>query len=220
MLYLLPRCRDDAPPNTFGRLVRMSDCGIPRMLMAGALWAADNNMFTNNYREIDDAKRGRHYRRGFWTFLRDYAPLIKSNLFVVCPDVIGDAPATLKRWQEYAPRIRAMGYKVAFAAQDGQENLPLPGDYDALFIGGSTPFKYSDGVKRIVAEAKAKGKWVHMGRVNSLKRILYCRQLGIDSVDGTHLIYEPDKAMERLRYWMMPERIQEAQAQQVMELAQ
>lgn len=217
MLYLLPCCRDDAPIDTFGRLVHINDAGTVRMVKAGFYWAMDNNMFTGNFREHDNPKDGRAFlRRGFWSMLEYNQPVLSTCLFVVCPDVIGDAPATMMRWKEYAPRIRAMGYKVAFAAQDGQENLPLPDDYDALFIGGSTPFKYSDGVKRMVAEAKAQGEWTHMGRVNSLKRILYCRQLGIDSVDGTHLIYEPDKAIERLKYWMMPERVQEARAQMAM----
>ena len=36
-----------------------------------------------------------------------------------------------------------------------------------------------------MAEAKRRRKWVHMGRVNSERRIRYAASIGCDSIDGT-----------------------------------
>jgi hypothetical protein len=56
---------------------------------------------------------------------------------------------------------------------------------DALFVGGSTQWKLGPSAEALVAEAKARGKWVHMSRVNSARRIRYAASIGCDSIDGT-----------------------------------
>ena len=53
-----------------------------------------------------------------------------------------------------------------------------------------------------MAEAKAHGKWVHMGRVNSLKRLQYAAAIGCDSADGTYLTFGPAKNLPRLLGWL------------------
>jgi hypothetical protein len=60
-----------------------------------------------------------------------------------------------------------------------------PGATDALFIGASTEWKLGPSAEALVAQAKDRGKWVHMGRVNSHRRIRYAASIGCDSVDGT-----------------------------------
>jgi EAL domain-containing protein (putative c-di-GMP-specific phosphodiesterase class I) len=37
----------------------------------------------------------------------------------------------------------------------------------------------------LVREAKERGMWVHVGRVNTLQRICWCMALGVDSIDGS-----------------------------------
>lgn len=224
MIYFVPRNFNGLDPLKFGRFTGIHDNGISQMIRGGFAWAADNRMFTGAFREFSNRKAyGRGHKLGWWDWLTLMLEVRETCKFVVIPDVIRDANATIKRFPDYAPRIKAMGYPVAFVAQDGQENLPLPDDYDALFIGGSTNWKLGLGAKRLMLEAKARGKWVHMGRVNSRSRIAYCRSLGIDSVDGTHVIYEPDKAIERIKSWMTEPNyeialrsITEAQQQMVM----
>lgn len=54
----------------------------------------------------------------------------------------------------------------------------------------------------LAAEAKARGKWVHMGRVNSRKRYEYARRIGCDSVDGTFLTRGPDRRLPELLTWV------------------
>lgn len=52
-------------------------------------------------------------------------------------------------------------------------------------IGGSTGWKLGPAARALVCEAKRRGQWVRMGRVNSLKRIAYAAEIGCDSIDGT-----------------------------------
>jgi hypothetical protein len=115
---------------------------------------------------------------------------------------VGDAAATLARSEPWFDRIGALGFPVALAMQDGQENLPVPWDrIDVAFIGGTTEWKLGPPARVLVAEAKARGKWVHMGRVNSERRFQYARHIGCDSVDGTYLRWSPTANLPRLTGW-------------------
>lgn len=55
--------------------------------------------------------------------------------------------------------------------------------------------------RALVAEAKRRGKWVHMGRVNSGKRFRYAAAIGCDSVDGTYLTNGADTNLPKLLAW-------------------
>lgn len=158
---------------------------------AGAAWCADNGCFSDRW---DEGK--------WWAFLTDNAHRADSCLFAVAPDVVGDAAATLEKSAPWLPQIRALGYPVAFVAQDGLEVLPVPwDDFDALFIGGSTEWKLGHHAREIAAEAKRRGKWVHMGRVNSERRFRYAAAIGCDSADGTYLTFGPDVNLPKLLSW-------------------
>ena len=158
---------------------------------AGAAWCADNGCFSDRW---DEGK--------WWAFLTDNADRTSSCLFAVAPDVVGDAAATLEKSAPWLPQIRALGYPVAFVAQDGLEVLPVPwDDFDALFIGGSTKWKLGHHAREIAAEAKRRGKWVHMGRVNSERRFRYAAAIGCDSADGTYLTFGPDVNLPKLLSW-------------------
>jgi hypothetical protein len=101
------------------------------------------------------------------------------------------------------PRIRALGYPAALCAQDGLEDLTLPWeDFDVLFIAGSTAWKLSKAARDITYEAKLRGKWIHMGRVNSFRRLQYAAAIGCDSCDGTYLAFGPDRNLPMLLDWL------------------
>ena len=88
-----------------------------------------------------------------------------------------------------------------FIAQDGAtKDLPW-GDFDCLFIGGTTNWKLSQSAGDLIAEAKKNHKWVHVGRVNSYRRLNLVSILGADSCDGTFLAFGPDKNLPRLLRW-------------------
>jgi hypothetical protein len=112
-------------------------------------------------------------------------------LFLNAPDVyLGDGveahTATLEAWREWNPFLRMTGFPLAFVLQIGATPNNVPWDEcEAVFVGGDTAWKLGPEARACVREAKRRGKYVHMGRVNSKKRIAYAKAIGCDSVDGT-----------------------------------
>jgi len=105
-------------------------------------------------------------------------------LFVTVPDIVASARRTLELFEHWKDKLP--GWRLAFAAQDGQEHLPIPwSEIGAVFIGGSTNWKGSHHATQIVRCAKAMGKWVHAGRINDPLRWKHFEALGVDSADGT-----------------------------------
>ena len=168
----------------------------------GERWAADNGRYA-----APEAYTDARYL-GFLERRRAYAD---RCLFATAPDVWGDAEATLKLSLPMLARIRALGYPVALVAQDGLQVGSVPwNEIDVLFVGGSDPWRHSDGMRALVVEAQRRGLWTHLGRVNSRKRIRAAIALGFDSVDGTLLARDPARA-PLLERWM-----REAKAQTVL----
>lgn len=133
----------------------------------------------------------------------EVAPRADRCLFAVAPDVVGNAAATIERSARYLEVIRKLGLPAAFVAQDGLELLDIPWDsFDVLFIGGSTEWKLSEAAKKIAAEARRRGLWVHMGRVNSWKRLAIAADFLCDSADGTFLGFGPTANWIRLEGWL------------------
>jgi hypothetical protein len=139
-------------------------------------WCADNGCRPTRSGVVGAAYPG---DAAFLRFLTSHADKPSDCLFACAPDVAGDARATLKRSVPMLPKIRALGYRPAFVAQDDQEDLAVPWElFDVLFIGGSTAWKMGPAAARLVGQARAHGKQVHFGRVNSRKRLRYAAELG------------------------------------------
>jgi Helix-turn-helix domain of transposase family ISL3 len=123
--------------------------------------------------------------------------------FVACPDVVGDARATLEQFQVWQPLLRLMDLPVALVGQDGLENLEVPWDrIQALFLGGSTAWKLSAAAAGLAREARRRGLWVHLGRCNSLRRLRHAYAIGCDSVDGSAFSRWPDHHIPRTVGWL------------------
>lgn len=74
---------------------------------------------------------------------------------------------------------------------------------------GTLLVEWKDGkvVRKVADQARDHGKWVHVGRVNTLRRLKHCNAafpdgVGADSVDGTFLTYGPHKNWPSLRRWL------------------
>lgn len=159
----------------------------------GVTWCADNGCFGKGF--PGDA--------AWFAWLEANAYRAATCAFAVAPDVVGDAEATWARSESWLPKIRALGYPAALVAQDGMESMPIEWDaFDVLFIGGTDAFKLGSDARGIVAEAKARGKYVHMGRVNSLKRMRYAAAIGCDSADGTYVAFGPDVNLPHTLGWL------------------
>jgi hypothetical protein len=161
-------------------------------LRGHSLFAADNGCFADPDKYSND---------GFLSWLNKLDR--KACLFAVAPDIVGNAEGTRERAYPMLPHIRKLGFKAALVAQDGEtSNLINWGQLDAIFIGGSTEWKLSQAAGDIAAAARQKGKWVHMGRVNSFKRMRLAAAIGCDSVDGTYLAFEPDNRKGKIKEWI------------------
>jgi hypothetical protein len=143
-------------------------------------WAADNGCFSQG----DTFNLAAYYR---WL---ERVPRSRL-LFATAPDVLADAEATLTRSLPVLKELERIGLPRAFVAQDGSESGDLIpwDDLDCLFLGGTTDWKLGAGARQLSAEAKRRDKWVHMGRVNSSRRLRYATTIGCDSADGTILKY-------------------------------
>ena len=163
----------------------------PRAALAlGLPWAVDNAAFTG----FDPA--------AFCGLLARVAGRPGCR-FVACPDVVGDAAATLALFAVWASVLRQLGLPVALVAQDGLEGLPVPwGGIDALFVGGSTDWKLGPAAAELVREAKRRGLWVHFGRCNTRRRFRHAWHLGCDSVDGSGFSRWPDQWVPLALNWL------------------
>lgn len=194
MLYLAnassPTIRAAMLTGELGQLCSPRERRAP---LPGVTWAADNSCFGPQY-------PGDDYWRAWLVRHREHAP---RCLFATAPDVVGDAVATLERSAPWLPVIRELGYPAALVAQDGIEDLPIPWDtFDVLFLGGTTEWKLGAGAAQVAAAALVRGKPVHMGRVNSRRRLRLAQSLGCATADGTFLAFAPDTNLERFRMWI------------------
>lgn len=192
MFYFANPCSPDVTAlMRAGHLGFIDTPGQQNIRPAGVIWCADNGAFSDRF-DVDK----------WWRFLTKHAADADTCVFAVAPDVVGDAQATLDRSAPWFARIRGLGYPVAFVAQDGLEDLPAPwDDFDCLFIGGTDTFKLGAHARRIAGEAKRRGKWLHMGRVNSERRFVYAAAIGCDSADGTFLTFGPDTNLPKVLTW-------------------
>lgn len=176
----------------YGRGNRLGRLISPRSgnLVEGELvWAADNDAF----KAWDETRFVRMLNR------IDGHP---GCLFVAAPDVVCDARATLDRFWDWRYEIAGRGLPIALVGQNGAEDLDLPWDaFDAWFIGGDDAWKLSRAAEDLTREAKRRGKWCHLGRANSRKRMRHAIAIGCDSMDGTGFSMFPDKYLARGLRW-------------------
>ena len=129
-----------------------------------------------------------------WRYLLRWAAMSgQPPLWALVPDVVGDRQRTIESWHLYAPEVRALGLRPAFAVQDGMTFEDVPTDDCALFLGGSTEWK-----------DEAIGPWcaafpgrVHVGRVNNWDRLIRCWRAGAVSVDGTGWFHKSPRSNQR-----------------------
>lgn len=145
-----------------------------RVFAVTQTWAADNDCF------------GGLDRPAYERMLTAWQGAKPDPLWLNAPDVVADARATLERFEEWEPILHGLGFPVALTLQDGQEDLLVPWSrIEAVFVGGSTEFKLSDAAGQLCQEARRRGKQVHMGRVNSMRRMEQAARFGCHSIDGS-----------------------------------
>lgn len=167
-------------PHVYGLM-----CNVKRIngnqwetLGAGAPWMLDNGAFTG----FDEKK--------FFNQLGKYKKYIDTCVAVVVPDKPFNWPHTISMFNKYHHPIKQQGFPVALATQNGATPKDIPWHHlDVLFIGGDHAHKRYEA-HALAWEAKKRGIWVHVGRVQSFLRIMKHFQFA-DSVDGTTHKHHP-----------------------------
>ena len=159
--------------------------GTPAGIVAGRPWAADNEKYT----------RGKFDPARFFCWLDTMRPYRDQCLFVAVPDEVGNAPQTIALWRYWVQDERLRDWPLAFVAQDGMENYPLPpaDTYAALFVGGSTEWKEGAAAISVIKRAQTAGRHIHIGRVNWGRRYRLFRQINGSeefTCDGTRQRFE------------------------------
>jgi hypothetical protein len=208
MRLLVPGCtptlqrlaRTPAGRKHLGHLIQPRARNRPAELLASGLPLALDN----------DGFNGFHWPR-FRAMLDTWLP--EGPLFVTMPDVVGNAHATVGMGELYERLLGWSGIDTAegetpwaLVLQDGMEDLDCDywlAQHSALFIGGSTRWKLSRACYDLVQHGRQLGKWVHMGRVNSFRRLRTAFEWGCDSVDGTGFTQAPDVLVPRFLRWLL-----------------
>lgn len=136
----------------------------------GIPYGLDNGMFSGEL------------NREVWDRMLEEAEM-DAPVFACLPDVVGDARRTVELFKYFTRHTN--GIPRALVIQNGIEHVDIPwDDTAAVFIGGDDAFKISPVAFRIARVAKMLGKWVHVGRVNTAKRLRNWAELA-DSGDGS-----------------------------------
>lgn len=154
----------------------------------GFAYALDNGAWTAH-------QRGESFSDS--AFLRALTELGAAAEWVVVPDVVADAVATLAFAERWLPLLGQ--HRPMLVLQDGM----TPGEIDAwrdgrglygVFVGGSSGWK--DATLAIWAGwARDRGLVCHVGRVNTLDRLRRCVEARVDSVDGSGVSRFTDHAL-------------------------
>jgi hypothetical protein len=165
---------------------------VERILETGLPIACDNGCFK------------RWEPAAFVRMLADFGAVAD---WVAMPDWVGNAHATLTLWEGYARVYCDAEASVSWAlvAQNGMDDCDwghFLSQADALFIGGDDRYKESRAVADLAAVAKGRGKLVHMGRVNTLRRFKIAYRMGCDSIDGGSYSRWPDEHIPTALRWL------------------
>jgi hypothetical protein len=106
--------------------------------------------------------------------------------WLVLPDIVAGGLRSLDFSLSWIDRLCGVA-PLLLAVQDGMAEtdiVPLVGPELGIFVGGSTDWKVATIPLwgRVAARARC---WLHVGRVNTVRRIRLCAAAGVDSFDGT-----------------------------------
>jgi len=143
----------------------------------GFPYALDNGAWTAH-------QRGEPWREDLFVELVE--KLGHGSDWIVAPDIVGGGLESLALSREWIPRLTGRS-RVLLAVQDGMrpwDVASMLGPDTGIFVGGSTEWKL-DTLPQWGALAAERGCWLHVGRVNSARRIRLCLDAGATSFDGT-----------------------------------
>lgn len=121
--------------------------------------------------------------------------------WVVLPDIVAGGQSSLEMSLRWMRQTLNETSRALLAVQDGmtlEDVRPWIGERVGIFVGGSTNWK-----EKTLAQWGGLGRTigciVHVGRVNSVRRIDLCASAGVTSFDGTS-VSRFAKTLPRLDY--------------------
>ena len=144
----------------------------------GMPYALDNGAWTafQQQRQFDE--------RLFW---RAVEQMGENADWIVLPDIVAGGQASLDYSIAWMNRLRGLPTKQLIAVQDGvtlDDVRDFLNPMVGIFVGGTTEWKEST-VHEWGLLARRTCCYLHVGRVNSARRIRLCAAAGADSIDGT-----------------------------------
>ncbi len=127
--------------------------------------------------------KGKEWDEGaYWRMLDSMQDAGGEILWVVVPDVVGDAVATFREWETWCPKLRNRVLPLALAVQDGMtaDAVRRYADPEVIFVGGTTEWK-----RATLWSWCREFPRVHCGRVNYERWLWHAHRCGCESTDGT-----------------------------------
>ena len=128
-------------------------------------------------------------------FKRLVAQLGADADFVVAPDIVGGGLPSLDLSLSWLPRLMSSCARVLIPVQEGMtadDLRPHLSSTVGIFVGGQPEVRGSGRIEwklltlpTWAALARERSAYLHVGRVNTQRRILACSAAGADSFDGT-----------------------------------
>ena len=142
------------------------------------VWCLDNGAWTAH-------QAGAEWNADLFTKLCN--KLGKGAQFVVVPDIVGGGLDSLQLSLSWLPRLKHVAQRRLIAVQDGMapdDVRPYLNERVGVFVGGTTDWKINT-MRAWGNLAKETNAYLHIGRVNTQRRIRLCKDCGADSFDGS-----------------------------------
>lgn len=123
--------------------------------------------------------------------------------WIVVPDKVADREESLRMVAEWLPKLSGIA-PLLFAVQDGMTEADVPEEC-GVFLGGSTEWKLAT-MRQWGDLCRRNGRYYHVARVNTKRRISQAKEACADSIDGS----------AASRFALALPRLQRAMAQGVM----
>lgn len=159
------------------RVLMTPDTHDRRLTPAGMRYALDNGAWGAHQRGAVFDVAAFDRMRAAWQCDADW---------IVLPDIVAGGLASLDFSLTWKGKIETPRLQL-IAVQDGmtpEDVAPYLGDQCGIFVGGSTEWKL-DTLTHWGKLARRRGCYLHVARVNTVRRIIRCQDAGADSFDGT-----------------------------------
>lgn len=159
------------------RVLMTPDTHVRRLTPAGMAYALDNGAW-------GAFQRGEPWDRE--RFDQMCAAWASAADWIVLPDIVAGGAESLALSLSWKARITVPRLRL-IAVQDGMTPDDVAPHVDGdcgIFVGGSTDWKL-DTMSHWGRLAQRRGCYLHIARVNTVRRIIRCQDVGAHSFDGT-----------------------------------